>query len=128
MRLYSYVFHGLLSLAMILIALVSWFGGSHSLNLLLLPWQDEALRWLLLSSGLVGLVIVWLATRDFVPILFLLWSLLILVVLARGFFLGWVHYLRGPYPLSWALLLSLGALLAVVGGWIHYRRPKTASS
>ncbi len=127
MRLYSYLFHGLLSLLMIVVALVSWFGGQHSLNLLLLPWQDETLRWLLLVSGLVGLVIVWLATRDLLRILFLLWSLVVLIMLARGFFFGWVHYLRGPYPLSWALILTLAALLAAIGGWIHYRRPKAAS-
>ncbi len=127
MRLYSYLFHGLLSLLMIVVALVSWFGGQHSLNLLLLPWQDETLRWLLLVSGLVGLVIVWLATRDLLRILFLLWSLVVLITLARGFFFGWVHYLRGPYPLSWALILTLAALLAAIGGWIHYRRPKAAS-
>lgn len=127
MRFYSYCFHGLLSLMMILIALISWFSGQHSLNLLLLPWQGDMLRWGLLFAGLLGLAVVWLATRDLLRVAFLLWSVLVLVFLVRGFFFSWVHYLRGPYPLSWAVLLTLGALLAAAGGWVHYRRPKTAA-
>ncbi|MGB9606382.1 MAG: hypothetical protein ACPL88_10960, partial [Bryobacteraceae bacterium] len=104
MRLYSYLFHGVLSLLMVVIALVSWFSGSHSLDLLLVPWRDEPLRWTLLVGGLAGLTIVWLATRDRAPVLFLGWSGLVFLALLRGFFFGWVHYVRGPYPLSWALL------------------------
>jgi len=126
MRLYSYLFHGVLSLAMVVIALVSWLSGSHSLDLRLLPWQGEALRWLLLLGGLAGLAIVWLATRDMLRLLFLIWSLAVFLFLLRGFFFGWVHYLRGPYTLGWALALTLAALLAAAGGWIQYRRPRTA--
>lgn len=126
MRVYSYLFHGLLSLVMVLIALVSWLSGAHALNLLLLPWQGGVLRWLLLVCGLAGLVIVWLATRQMLRVVFLVWSAVVFLALLRGFFFGWVHYLRGPYPLSWALALTLAALAALAGGWLQYRKPKTA--
>lgn len=126
MRVYSYLFHGLLSLVMILMALVSWLSGAHAFNLFLLPWQGSVLRWVLLVCGLVGLVVVWLATRQRLPVLFLAWSALVFLALLRGFFFGWVHYLRGPYPLSWALTLTLAALAALAGGWLQYRQPKTA--
>lgn len=124
MRAYSYLFHGLLSLAMVLIALVSWFSGSHSLDLRLLPWKDEVLRWLLFICGVAGLVIVWLATREKGGLAFLIWSVVVLLALLRGFFFGWVHYLRGPYSLSAALMLCLAALVALAGAWLHYRRAK----
>jgi len=124
MRVYSYLFHGVVSLLMLVIALVSWLSGAHALNLLLLPWQGAALRWALLVFGLAGLVIVWLATRQTLHVLFLAWSALVLLALVRGFFFGWVHYLRGPYPISWALGLTLAALVALAGGWLQYRQSR----
>lgn len=120
MRFYSYLFHGLVCLAMVLTALISWLSGSHSLDLRLLPWQGETLRWILFIGGLAGLLIVWLATRETARLAFLLWSVVVFLALLRGFFFGWVHYLRGPYPLGTALALTLAALVAIGGAWSHY--------
>ncbi len=128
MRLYSYLFHGVLALVMIVMALVSWFSGSHGLDLVLLPWRDEALRWTLFIGGVAGLIVVWLASRDKAPLLFLGWSGLVFLALLRGFFFGWVHYVRGPYPLDWALLLTAASLLAVAGAWLQYRSLRTAAA
>lgn len=128
LRLYSYLFHGVLSLIMVVTALVSWLSGSHSLDLALLPWRDEPLRWTLLAGGLVGLTAVWLATRNRAAVFFLGWSLLVFVVLVRGFFFGWVHYVRGPYSLSWALVLTLASLVAIAGAWLQYRSWKIATA
>ena len=128
LRFYSYLFHGALSLIMIVMALVSWLSGSHSLDLVLLPWRDEPLRWTLLAGGLVGLTAVWLATRNRAATFFLGWSLLVFLVLVRGFFFGWVHYVRGPYPLSWALALTLASLAAIAGAWLQYRSWKLAAA
>lgn len=128
MRFYSCLFHGVLALVMVVMALVSWFSGSHGLDLVLVPWRDEALRWTLFLGGLSGLIVVWLASRDKAPLLFLAWSGLIFVVLLRGFFFGWVHYVRGPYALSWALALTAASLLALAGAWVQYRSFRTAAA
>jgi hypothetical protein len=128
MRLYSYLFHGVLSLVMVVMALVSWLSGAHALDLVLLPWRDEPLRWTLFVGGLVGMTAVWLATRDRAAVFFLGWSVLIFLVLLRGFFFGWVHYVRGPYSLNWALLLTLASLLAAGGAWLQYRSFRSATA
>lgn len=128
LRLYSYFFHGVLSLVMVVMALVSWLSGAHGLDLVLVPWRDEPLRWTLLAGGLAGLTAVWLAARDRAAVFFLGWSVLIFLVLLRGFFFGWVHYVRGPYSLDWALLLTVASLLAAGGAWIQYRSLRTAAA
>lgn len=128
MRLYSYFFHGVLALTMVVTALVSWFSGAHGLDLVLVPWRDEPLRWTLFLGGVAGLILVWLASRDKLPVLFLAWSGLISLALLRGFFFGWVHYVRGPYSLNWALALTAASLLALAGAWTHYRSLRTASA
>ncbi|MDW8130940.1 MAG: hypothetical protein RMI94_10355 [Bryobacterales bacterium] len=128
MRLYSYLFHGVLASIMVAMAVVSWFSGAHALDLILVPWRDEALRWTLFLGGLAGLVVVWLASRDKYPALFVAWSGLIFLVLLRGFFFGWVHYVRGPYSLDWALLLTAASLLALAGAWLRYRSLRTAAA
>lgn len=128
MRLYSFVFHGVLALVMIAMALVSWLSGAHGLDLVLLPWRDEPLRWTLFLGGIVGLAAVWLASRDKLPWLFLGWSGLVALALLRGFFFGWVHYVRGPYSLGSALLLTVASLLALAGAWIQYRGLRTAAA
>lgn len=126
MRIYSYFFEGLFSLLLIALALVSWLSGRHTLNLLILPWKPATVRWVLLVAGVAGLVVVWLATRDLLRVTFLLWCVLVFAVLTRGFFFGWVHYVRGPFPLSWAVGLTLASLLAVGGAWVHYRNRRGA--
>ena len=120
MRVFSYLFHGLLALFLLAIALVALSSG-QALQLSMLPWQGRALTWWLLGAALAGLVFVILAVcRKWRP-LFFLWSLAVLAVMAQGFFFSH-YYFAGPPELRGALYLTGGALLAAFGAWFQMRR------
>lgn len=119
MRVFSYLFHGLLTLFLLGIALVALSSG-QSLQLPMLPWQGQTLTWWLLCGALAGLASVILAIfRKWRP-LFFLWSLAVLVLMARGFFFSH-YYFAGPPEFHRALYLTGGALIAAFGAWFQSR-------
>jgi len=120
MRVFSYLFHGLLTLFLLAISVVALSSG-QPLQLEMLPWQGPPLTWWLLGGALVGLVSVVLAIcRKWRP-LFFLWSLAVLAMMARGFFFSH-YYFAGPPEFHRALYLTAGALIAVFGAWFQLRR------
>ena len=120
MRVFSYLFHLLLTLFLLAISCVALSSG-QPLQLEMLPWQGQTLTWWLLGAALVGLASVILAIcRKWRP-LFFLWSLAVLAMLARGFFFSH-YYFAGPPEFRGALYLTAGALVAVVGAWFQLRR------
>jgi hypothetical protein len=120
MRVFSYLFHGLLTLFLLGISLVAWSSG-QALQLGMLPWQGQTLTYWLLCAALLGLASVILAIfRKWRP-LFFLWSLAVLVMMAWGFFLGH-YYFAGPAEFHGALYLTAGALIAAFGAWFQVRR------
>ncbi len=126
MRYYSLLFHFLLALFMLAVAVVSWASGGHRLRVWVLPWEGETLSYSLLGLALAGLLILWLAVKRTLPILFLLWSLAVLAAFLRGFFLSPYHFRTAQ--LWVALILSGAALLAAVGGWLQFRGRKRAAA
>jgi hypothetical protein len=54
MRVFSYLFHGLLTLFLLGISMVA-LSSSQPLQLEMLPWQGQTLTWWLLGAALVGL-------------------------------------------------------------------------
>jgi hypothetical protein len=120
MRVFSYLFHGLLTLFLLAISVVAWSSG-QPLQLEMLPWQGQTLTYSLLCTALVGLALVILAIfRKWRP-LFFLWSLAVLAMMARGFFLSH-YYFAGPAEFHGALYLTAGALIAALGAWFPLRR------
>jgi len=120
MRAFSYLFHGLLALFLLAISVVAWSSG-QPLQLEMLPWQGPALTYWLLAASLVGLASVLLAIFRKWRLLFFLWSLAVLAMMARGFFLSH-YYFAGPAEFHGALYLTAGALLAALGAWFQLRR------
>jgi hypothetical protein len=120
MRVFSYLFHGLLALFLLAISLLAWSSG-QPLQLEMLPWQGPPLTAWLLGTALVGLACVILAIFRKWPWLFFLWSLAVLVMMARGFFLSH-YYFAGPAEFHRALYLTAGALIAAFGAWFQVRR------
>jgi hypothetical protein len=120
MRVFSYLFHLLLTLFLLAISCVALSSG-QPLQLEMLPWQGRTLTWWLLGAALAGLASVVLAiSRKWRP-LFFLWSLLVLAMLARGFFFSH-YYFVGPPEFHGALYLTAGALIAAFGAWFQLRR------
>lgn len=120
MRVFSYAFHGILTLFLLGIAVMALSSG-QPLQLAMLPWQGQTLTWWLLCGAAVGLLSVVLAIfRRWRP-LFFLWSLVVLAVMTRGFFFSH-YYFAGPPEFHRALYLTGGALIAVLGAWFQMRR------
>ncbi|HTT61874.1 MAG TPA: hypothetical protein VMG35_08535 [Bryobacteraceae bacterium] len=120
MRLFSYVFHGLLTLFLLAISVLALASG-QPLQLGMLPWEGRTLTYWLLGASLVGLASVILALcRKWRP-LFFLWSLIVLAIMTRGFFFS-RFYFRNPPEFHGALYLTAGALVAACGAWFQLRR------
>ncbi len=123
MRFFSYVFHGLLALFMLGLSVLAIAADSHTLRLTMLPWSGAALTYWLLGGAVVGLVSVILAVKGVLRPLFFVWSLVVVVMLVRG-------YVFSPYSFDrsvWTeLLLTLGAVVAVLGAWFQMQRRSRA--
>jgi hypothetical protein len=118
-RVFSYLFHGLLTLFLLAIAAMALTSG-QILHLDMLPWHGQSLSYWLLFSALAGLVSLILAILRTWRALFLLWSLAVLVVTVRGFFLSPYEF-AGRQEFYRALYLSTGALIAALGAWFQLR-------
>ena len=120
MRVFSYLFHGLLTLFLLGISVVAWSSG-QPLQLGMLPWQGRTLTYWLLCASVVGLASVILAIFRKWQALFFLWSLAVLAIMAQGFFLSH-YYFAGRAEFHGALYLTAGALVAAFGAWFQLRR------
>jgi len=121
MRIYSYLFHAVLGLFLLGISLVALINGRHNLQIGLLPWEGRALTFWLLFGALAGLASLLLAMRGKLKVLFLIWSLVVVVTLVWGFifsgyyFTGFGHFMNAVY-------LILAAILAAIGSWLRFRQ------
>jgi hypothetical protein len=114
LRLYSYLFHLLLSLFLLGIALVA--GSSHqALNLGMLPFAPEHMVRTVFVLAMAGLISTALAmtTRVF-RLPFPVWAALVFYWLFRGFFFS-PYSFPNPGAFKNALWLILGAFLALIG-------------
>jgi hypothetical protein len=123
MRIYSFLFHGLLALFLLAVSLVALTSGA-ALHLEMLPWSGQTATYVLLGASLFGLLCLLLALKRTARLLFFLWSLAVFVLLVKWFFLS--PYRFGGAPgFRTAVYLTIGSLLAIFGAWFQLRR-KTA--
>ncbi|MGH9614754.1 MAG: hypothetical protein ACRD4P_16935 [Bryobacteraceae bacterium] len=114
LRVYSYLFHLLLSLFLVGIAIVSLASRPQTLKLGMLPWTGPGLSWWVLGLGIIGLICIFLAITGIVRFLFSLWTLLIFILILRGFFLSPFTF-SGAAQFQGAIWLTIGALVAFLG-------------
>jgi hypothetical protein len=120
MRVFSYLYHGLLALFLLGIS-VAAFASGQPLQLGMLPWQGQELAYWLFFGALTGLISIGLAImRKWRP-LFFLWSLVVFAMMLRGFFFSHYHF-AGPPAFHRALYLTAGSIIAVFGAWFQLRR------
>ncbi len=119
MRVFSYLFHLLLALFMFGLFFVAWTSGGSNLSIDVLPWQNATLGYVLLGASIAGIVSVALAVKRILPVLLFLWSVVVLVMLVRGYLFSSYRF---DYGYSTPALLTLGAFLSVVGSWIQFRQ------
>jgi hypothetical protein len=124
LRLYSYLYQFVLSLFLFLVAGVVAIGGKHVLSLPMLPWEGASLTYWLLSLSLIGLVITALAVLGRLRFLFPVWSLFVVIMMARGFFLSPFYYGDGADEFWRVVALFFGGLIALAGSLTLVKRAR----
>jgi len=127
MRVYSYIYHLILALLMIGVSVLVWTGGTNNLRLGMLPWTGEGLTHALFYCGIIALLCVVLAVTGWLRFLFPIWTLVVLVMMVRGYLFS-SYAFAGRSEFQGALLLIFGALLAFLGSLTVFRarRPRRA--
>jgi hypothetical protein len=121
LRVFSYIFGGLLALFVTVISLLAL--TSHSpLNLPFLPWTGSTLTYWLLGLALSGLLTLLMAMRGIARVLFFLWCLAVFVLLFRGLFLSSYSF-SGPVNFKAAGYLTAGSLAAALGAFPWPKKP-----
>lgn len=117
-RIYSLIFHLLLSLLMIGLSVVGYFSTGAGLNLGMLPWTGNELIGSLLALGLGGLLFVVLAFNGAQRFLYMVWTLVMAYLLVNGYFLTNYRF-SGEGEFRFAIYLAVAAVIAFLGGlWL----------
>jgi hypothetical protein len=119
LRFVSYVFHGLLCLGLLILSMLLLASGAPP-RLQMLPWSEPTAQRVLLFGSIAGLVILVLALRGVLRFFFFLWSLAVVVVIAKGYYLSGYRFSPGE-PKS-VLYLFIGSLVALIGSWFVMTR------
>jgi hypothetical protein len=125
LRLFSYLYQGLLALFLLTVAALALASGAGALRLEMLPWSGATLAWILLATSLVGLIALLLAIARRAAALFFLWSLLVAAMLLKGYVFSGFRFAPGV-GVGTAIYLILGSWLALAGAWFAVRRTKRA--
>lgn len=121
LRFFSYLFHLGLGLFLLAIAALALSSSPQSLHLGMLPWTGATLAYAVLIGALFGLTSLILAVTGKVRFLFFLWSLVVAVMLLKGYFFTGYRFSPGGVRLGLELLAA--AWLALVGAWFALRQP-----
>ncbi|HWB82568.1 MAG TPA: hypothetical protein VG675_00365 [Bryobacteraceae bacterium] len=122
LRIFSYLFHLVLTLFLIGASALGMAGGPQVLKLGMLPWTGDTLVHVLFFGDIIGLVLVLLAIFGVNRVLFFLWSLLVAVLMIKGFIFSSYHLPAGSLKTAiWLIILSL---LALAGAWYQmFQKP-----
>jgi len=124
LRLYSYLYHLLLCLFLLGISSVAII--SHGdLKLDMLPWKGDVLLHCVFFGSIAGLISIVLAITGIFRFLFPLWTLLVLVLMVRGYILT-SYTFEGKNSFYVTLAMIFGALIAFLASltlfWKRRRR------
>jgi hypothetical protein len=93
-----------------------------SLHLDMLPWTGSTLTYVVFFGGLFGLLTVVLAILRKLPALFFIWSLVVTVMMIKGYIFSGYGFDPGGF---WtAVALIVGSLIAIAGPWSQMRPSK----
>ena len=116
----SYVYHGLLCLILLILSGLAIAAGAKSLELGMLPWTGTTLLYTLLFGALFGLLTVILAIRGTLRPLFFVWSLVVMLLLIKGYIFSGYHFSPGEFRT--AMYLIVGSIIGLLGAWAQMGR------
>lgn len=121
LRLYSYLYHFILSLFLFLVSVVVLIGGKHDMALSMLPWKGEPLTYWVFGLSLLGLLVTVLAFTRIFRYAFPFWCLFVVVMMIRGFFLSPYHYSGGSGHFQGVVWLTIGAIGAFLSSLMLFK-------
>lgn len=108
LRLYSYVYEGLICLAMLGPCIVASGSGNYDLKIGFVPGTGIEVYHILLTSAIIGLITIVLAMTGLFRWAFPVWCLLVLIQMIRWLlFTGYTF--ASPEDFKWTLFIILGA-------------------
>lgn len=122
LRAYSYLYHLVLCLFLIGVAVVAMSSPS-TLKMSMLPWSGSDLTTWLLWGGLAGIISIILAITGVFRFLFPLWTLVVVVMMIQGFLIKPYTFedKASFYNILWLLA---GAALAFLASLTLLRSPR----
>ncbi len=116
----GYVFHGLLCLILFAMSGLAMAAGAQTLQLGMLPLTGSTLLYAVFFGALFGLVTVILAIQGRVRPLFFVWSLVVMLLLLKGYIFSGYRFSPGEFPI--AMCLIVGSMIALIGSWVQMGR------
>ena len=116
----SYVFHGLLCLIMVAMSGLALAAGVKTLQLGMLPWTGSTLLYAMFFGALLGLLTVILAIKGMLRPLFFVWSLVVTILLVKGYIFSGYRFTPGEFRT--AMYLIVGSIIALLGAWVQMGR------
>ena len=115
LRVYSWIFQAILSLAAIAVAAAAYITGSGALNI---PWiaLHTPQNSMLIALGVIGLICVILAVKGTLRILLFLFAIHTLYMLVKGLFMSGYSF-AGPNDFRNGVILAVGAFFSMIGAW-----------
>ncbi len=123
MRIFSYLYHLILGLFLLVVGAIAMFSRNLTLKLEMLPWEDPTLTYIVFFGSVIGLASLLLALKSKTRLLFRAWTVVVFALMTYGFFMTKYGFINNAHFRN-ALLLTVGALIAVIGSWIS--TPKKA--
>jgi hypothetical protein len=120
----SYVFHGLLCLILLAMSGLAMATGAQTLHLGMLPWTGSTLLYTVFFGALLGLVTVTLAIKGTLRPLFFVWSLVVTLLLLKGYIFSGYRFTAGEFRT--VMYLIVGSLIALIGAWVQMGRKARA--
>ncbi len=125
LRGFSYLFHALFITVSLVMAGVILLSGQQTVNFDFLPGlTGRPLVYGLVGVALIGIVVLMLAVRHKAQGLYVVWSLVVMLLVVRFFFMSSYGYTPGSGDFNTALYASAAAVLAALGAW---RKPPQKS-
>ena len=121
---FSYVYHGLLCLILFVMSGLALAAGAQTLQLGMLPWTGMTLIYTLFFGAILGMVTVFLAVRGRWRPLFFAWSLVVTLLLLKGYIFSGYHFSPGEFRT--AIYLTAGSVIALAGAWAGMGRKAAA--
>jgi hypothetical protein len=116
----SYVFHGLLCLILVAMSGLALAAGVQTLQLGMLPWTGSTLLYTMFFGALLGLLTVILAIKGMLRPLFFVWSLVVTILLVKGYIFSGYRFTPGEFRT--AVYLIVGSIIALLGAWVQMSR------